>query len=296
MKIGFIGLGRMGHGMVLRLIKHKHDVVAYNRTPDKIKDIAKKGAIPAYSIEELVGKLPDKKIIWLMLPAGVVTDDMIKKLLSLLKKGDILIDGANDFYENAERHSKICMEKGIYFFDCGVSGGIHGLENGYTMMVGGPKSQFQYIEPFCKSLSAQNAYGYFGESGSGHFVKSVHNMIEYTYLEGLAEGIEILSRFKHPIKLDKATSVWQPASVIKSWLLDLTTKALQRKDFDKLGTEIGSVTIEELKKTKESVNGYAPGFDAAVNVREDKSDNFSLGKRTIAAVRREFGGHGVVKK
>jgi 6-phosphogluconate dehydrogenase len=295
MKLGFIGLGRMGYGMVLRLLKHKQEVVVYNRSQEKVKEIEKKGAIPSSSVEELVKKLSEKKIIWLMLPAGKVTDDMIKSLLPLLKKGDIIIDGANDFYGNAEKHSEMCMKKGVSFFDCGVSGGVHGLEKGYTLMIGGPKSEFKYIEPFCKALAPEKGYGYFGEAGSGHFVKSVHNIIEYVYLQGLAEGVELLSKFKHPIQLDKATSVWQPASVINSWLLDLTTKALQRKDFDSLSSEIGSVTIGELKKTKESINGYTPAFDAAVKIREDKSDKFKLGKKTIAAVRNEFGGHEVGK-
>src|SRR3989338_8867971 len=203
MKLGFIGLGRMGFHMVERLLKHKIEVVAYNRSPEKVKEIAKKVAIPAFSIEELLSKLSGngKKIVWIMLPAGEATDEMIKKLLPLLSKGDIIVDGANDFYENAEKHDKWCKKHEIYFFDCGVSGGIWGLKNGYTLMVGGSKEHFKAIEPFCKALAAKDAYGYFGEVGSGHFVKSVHNIIEYVYLQGLAEGVELLNKFKHPIKL-----------------------------------------------------------------------------------------------
>lgn len=295
MKIGFIGLGRMGYGMVERLLKNNKKVVAYNRSKEKVDKIAKKGAIPAYNLNQLVKNLSGKKIIWLMLPAGQVTDDMIKKLIPLLNKGDIIIDGANDFYQNAEKHEKLCSKKGITFFDCGVSGGIHGLKNGYTLMIGGPRSEFKYIKQYCKVLAPKGGYGYFGKTGCGHYVKNVHNIIEYVYLQGLAEGIELLSLFKHPIDIKKATSVWQPASVINSWLLDLTNKAVNRKDFDKIGREIGSVTIEELKKTKESVKGYSPAFDVAVSIREDKSNKFSLGKRTIAAIRREFGGHEVKK-
>ena len=296
MKLGFIGLGRMGYGMVERLLKHKVNVVAYNRSPEKTKKIAKKGAIPAYRVEELVEKLGKKKIVWVMLPAGKPTDDMIKKLLPLLDKGDIIIDGANDFYKNAEKHDKWCRKYGVYFFDCGVSGGIWGLKNGFTLMVGGPKSQFKYIELFCKALAPSKGYGYFGPVGSGHFVKSVHNIVEYVYLQGLAEGVELLNKKKPKIKIDLVTEVWQPASVVRSWLLDLTTEALRRKDFKKIGTAIGSVTINELQATKKSVKGYAPAFDVAVRIRKDKSKKFSLGKRTIAAVRNEFGGHKVVKK
>lgn len=296
MKLGFIGLGRMGFHMVKRLLKHNIEVVAYNRSPEKVKEIAKKGAIPTFSIDELVSKLKSRKIIWLMLPAGGATDQMIKKLLPLLNKRDIIVDGANDFYENAERHNEWCKKHGIYFFDCGVSGGIWGLKNGYTLMVGGPKEQFKVIEPFCKALAAKDAYGYFGPVGSGHFVKSVHNIIEYIYLQGLAEGIEMLSKFKHQIDIKKAASVWKNASVINSWLLDLANIALKRPDFNELSQKIGSVTIEELKRTKNAVSAYAPAFDVAAKIREDKSNRFVLGKKTIAAIRREFGGHAVEKK
>lgn len=294
--IGFIGLGRMGFGMAERLLKHKFKVVAYNRSPNKTKKITKKGAIPAYTLEELINKLPKRKIVWLMLPAGKPTDITIKQLLKLLKRGDIIIDGANDFYKNAEKHNKWCKKYGIHFFDCGVSGGIWGLKNGYTLMIGGSKQQFRYIEPFCKALAPKKGYGYFGPVGSGHFVKSVHNIVEYVYLQGLGEGVELLSKFKHPIKIEKATEVWQPASVVRSWLLELTTKALRRSDFKRIGAEIGSVTIDELVRTKKAVKGYAPAFDAATRIRKDKSKKFSLGKRTIAAVRNEFGGHTVRKK
>jgi len=296
MKLGFIGLGRMGFHMVERLLKHKIKVVAYNRSPEKVTKIAGKGAISAYSVEELIEKLPGKKIVWLMLPAGKATDQMMKKILRLLNKGDIIIDGANDFYKNAERHDKWCRKYGIYFFDCGVSGGIWGLKNGYTLMIGGPKTQFKYIEPICRALSAKGGYGYFGNAGAGHFIKSVHNIVEYVYLQGLAEGVELLSKFKQPIDIVKATSVWRPASVVNSWLLDLTNIALKRPDFKNISPKIESVTIEELKKTAKSVKGYAPAFEIATKIRKDKSKKFILGKRVIAATRREFGGHAVKKK
>jgi len=296
MKLGFIGLGRMGFHMVERLLKHKLKVVAYNRNPEKVTKIARKGAIAAYSVEELVKKLPGKKIVWLMLPAGKATDHIMKKVLPLLNKGDIIVDGANDFYKNAEKHDKWCKKKGIYFFDCGVSGGIWGLKNGYTIMVGGPKNQFKYVEPFVKALSAKGGYGYFGTAGAGHFVKSVHNIIEYIYLQGIAEGIELLNRFKQPIDIVKATSVWRPASVVNSWLLDLANTALKRPDFKDISPVNMSVTINELKQTVKSIKSYAPAFEIATKIRTDKSKKFILGKRVIAATRREFGGHAVKKK
>jgi 6-phosphogluconate dehydrogenase len=296
MKIGFIGLGRMGAGMVERMLGHGIEVVAYNRTAAKADLIAKKGAVPAYSLGELVSKLPSRKIVWVMLPAGKPTDDMIGNVLGLLKPGDIIIDGANDFYGNAERYSRLCSSRKVRFFDAGVSGGIWGLRNGFTIMVGGPKGDFKAIEPLCRALAPKGGYAYFGPAGSGHFVKSVHNIVEYVYLQGLAEGVELLSGFKHPIDIAKATAVWEPASVVRSWLLELTTRALKRKDFPRIGTSIGSVTIDELRSTKRAVKGYAPAFDVAVAIRTDRSKRFSLGKRTIAAVRNEFGGHAVELK
>jgi len=298
MKIGFIGLGRMGFGMVERLLQNNNKVVVWNRSPDKTKEIAKKGAIPSYDLDEFISKLDKQKIIWLMLPAGKTTNDMINLLLKKLKRGDILIDGANDFYKNAEKHDKMCRAKGIHFFDIGVSGGTHGLKNGYTLMIGGEKKVFGKIKPFCKSLAPKNGYGYFGKAGSGHFVKSVHNIIEYVYLQGIAEGVELLDKKK--IDLKKAFGVWKSASVVKSWLVDLTEMALKRPDFNKISPNISSVTIKELNDTKKSIKGFTPAFDVATKIRKDSSNQkdkeFLLGKKTIAAIRREFGSHAVTKK
>ena len=294
-QIGFIGLGKMGSKMVQRLLTHGHRVVVYNRTQDKVRQMATYGAFPASSVAELIEKLPKRKIVWLMLPAGRVTEIYLRQLQGLLQPGDIIIDGANDFYGNAERHAAWLHKSGIAFFDCGVSGGIWGLRNGFTLMLGGPKKSFPAIEPFCKSLAPKGGYALFGEAGAGHFVKSVHNMVEYVYLQGLAEGMETLRRFKQPIDLEQATAVWQPASVIRSWLLELTDTALRRPDFKKISSKIDSVTIEELRKTAKAVKTFAPAFDIACAVRRSSSQRFVFGKRVIAAVRREFGGHSVRK-
>ena len=294
MKIGFIGLGRMGSGMVERLLKNKIKVVAFNRSPDKVREIIRKGAEGAFSLSELTNKLGERKIIWMMLPAGSPTDEMIKAILPLLSKEDIIINGANDFYENSKKYEKWCGRFDVHFFDCGVSNGIEGLQNGYTLMFGGPKSEFKSIEIFCRALAPKNGYGYFGEAGSGHYVKSVHNIIEYVYLQGIAEGIELLD--KGGIDIKKAISVFRPSSVISSWLLDRADTAINRPDFSKIDTKIGSVTIDELKKTLKAAKGYAPAFRAAVKVRESKGNKFKLGKKVIAATRREFGGHPVSKK
>ncbi len=294
MKVGIIGLGRMGFGMAERLHQNNMEVVGYNRSPEKTDKLKEKGIEVAYDLDELLGKLtPEKKIVWIMLPTGDPTENMIKTLLEKLSPGDIIVNGANSFYKDAERQKEWCKEKGVHLFDCGVSGGIWGLQNGYTLMVGGNKEEFAHIEPFCRALAPEKGYGLFGEVGKGFYVKSVHNIVEYVYLQGLAEGVELLN--KRGIDMAKATEVWGPASVVKSWLLDLTTKALNRNDFDEIAPKIGSVTIKELKDTKEAVEGYAPAFDVATQIREDDTDKFTLGKRTIAAVRNEFGGHAVEK-
>ena len=294
--IGFIGLGRMGLSMARRLLDHKIKVVVYNRTQSKVRALARYGAEGAVSLEELIEKLPKRKIVWLMLPAGIVTQAAIDKLFRLLNKGDIIIDGSNDFFEVAKKRARAGRARGIHFFDIGVSGGVWGYNKGYTLMVGGPKQQFKIIKPLCQALSPQGGYGYFGESGAGHFVKSVHNIIEYVYLEGLAEGAELLKNFRPGIDVKQVFEVWAPASVIRSWLVDLVAKSLSRKDFEKIGRHITSVTTEELVKTKKRLKAFLPAFDAAVQVRRSKNQKFKFGKRLIAALRREFGGHEVKEK
>jgi len=296
MQIAIIGLGRMGFHMAERLLKDKHAVIAYNRSVEKTRALKRKhkNVVVVFSLEELIATFDrQKRIIWLMLPAGQATDDMIDALLPLLQKGDIIVNGANAFYKQAQAQSKRCSNYGVHLFDAGVSGGIWGLKRGYALMIGGPKNQFKYLEPFCKTLAPKNGYGYFGEVGAGHFVKSVHNIIEYVYLQGLAEGMELLNNFEQKIDLVKAAQTWQPASIVSSALLDWMVTGLQRKDFKAISTEISSVTIEELQETVKAVQSFAPAFATAVATRKDKSKNFSLGKRVIAATRREFGGHAV---
>lgn len=296
-----IGLGRMGYNMSLRLARSKKHVVVWNRSYDKTKALSRNKYIDgAATLVELVDKLgKGKKIIWLMLPAGAVTDNMIKELLPLLRRGDILINGANSFYKNAQRQATWCKKKGIHLFDAGVSGGVHGLTRGYALMIGGPKSQFKYIEPFVEILAPKKGYGYFGPVGSGHFVKSVHNIVEYVFMEGLAEGAELMGDFEHKIDVHKAFQSWQPASIVTSSLLDWAVDAMERPDFKTLEPNIMSVTLEELTDTVQAVKGtgYAKAFNESRGVRCCSPKNqFVDGKRLIAGIRREFGGHAVSKK
>ncbi len=297
MKLGMIGLGRMGLHMSQRLHEHGLTVVGYNRSPEKVEQLIELGAEGAFSIEELLAKLDDRKILWLMLPAGAVTDTMIQQLLPLLSAGDIIINGANAFFKEAQQQSQWCEARGVHLFDAGVSGGVHGLTRGYALMIGGPQEQFGVIEDAVKALAPAGGYGYFGEVGAGHFVKSVHNIIEYVFLQGLAEGFDLLSRYPGGIDLLAAAKTWQPASIVSSALLDWAVDALEQDDFDELSPRIGSVTLEELTKTVQAVDATdaAQAFMHARDVRLSPDDQFVLGKKIIAGIRREFGGHGVTK-
>ena len=197
MKIGFVGLGRMGSAMVQNLSEHKHSVVVYNRSKGPAKKLSNgKNIFASDSLEDMVSKLPsnERKIIWLMVTAGKVVDKIMFSLIPLLNKGDIIIDGGNSFYKDSIRRNKTLKKKGIYFFDCGTSGGIEGARHGACMMIGGEKKIFRTIEPLFKSMCVENGSGYMGKSGGGHFVKMVHNGIEYADMQLIAESYDLMRK------------------------------------------------------------------------------------------------------
>ena len=297
MNIGFIGLGRMGYSMVERLLKHKFKVVAHNRSPDKVRSIARKGAIPAYTEQELLDKLGKKKIVWLMLPAGKVTDDTIKRLLPKLKKGDIIIDGANDFYKNAEKHDKWCKKYGVKFFDCGVSGGVWGLKKGYTLMIGGPKKEFKVIEPFCKALSPKKGYALFGPVGSGHFVKGIHNGIEYGMMGALNEGFEAIEKSKKKFDLNKEeiAKIYANGSIIDGKLTKWLWESFQKpKYLDNISSEVPKgETEEEMKKFEKQFRMPILHQARLMRMHTRKGSFHSM---IISALRNKFGGHKFKKK
>jgi len=225
MKIGFIGLGKMGYNMVQRLLADKHQVVVWNIDVEPIKALEEKGAIASSSIEELTNKLPERKVVWLMVPAGKPVDENLDKLLELLKPDDIIIDGGNSNYKETQLRAARAAEKGIFFLDCGTSGGVWGLKNGYCLMYGGHKEAADYTEPVFKTLAPENGYVYCGESGSGHFVKMIHNGIEYGMMQAYAEGFEIIEKSPFGINIPAVADAWQYGSVVRSWLLDLAVNA-----------------------------------------------------------------------
>ncbi len=299
MQIAMIGLGRMGMNMVRRLLKGNHQVIAYNRTPNKTDEIVKEGAIGAYSLPELVGKLSPPRVVWLMLPAGPAIDDHLAQLNELLSEGDMVIDGGNTYYKDDIRRAEMLAEKDIQFLDAGVSGGIWGLEVGYCMMVGGAKENYEHLEPIFETLAPEDGYLYCGATGAGHFVKMVHNGIEYGMMQAYGEGFDILeaSPYAESLNYAEVAHLWNQGSVIRSWLLELAEAAFKkdRKLSDIRGyvedSGEGRWTVQQAVETGVS----APVISLSLFRRFRSREDDSYADKVIAALRREFGGHAVVE-
>ena len=229
MELAMIGLGKMGLNMATRLARGGHRVVGHARTAESVEAAVKLGAEGAQSLKEAVGKLSAARIIWLMIPAGKITDATIEELSSLLSKGDIVIDGGNSNYKDSVRHAAMLEPNGIDFIDCGTSGGIWGLAEGYSLMIGGQPEVVEKMRPIFETLAPapDKGWGYVGPHGAGHFVKMVHNGIEYGMMQAFAEGFSIM-KAKEELSLDLAqiSHIWQHGSVVRSWLLDLAARAL----------------------------------------------------------------------
>ncbi len=294
-----IGLGRMGMNMVRRLLKGNHQVIAYNRTPNKTDEVVKQGAIGAYSLSELVEKLSPPRVVWLMLPAGPIIDDHLGQLKDLLSDGDIVIDGGNTYYKDDIRRAEILAEKGIQFVDAGVSGGIWGLEVGYCTMVGGTKENYEYLEPIFKTLAPEDGCLYCGATGAGHFVKMVHNGIEYGMMEAYGEGFNILeaSPYAESLNYAEVSHLWNQGSVIRSWLLELAEAAFKKdpelshiRGYVEDSGE-GRWTVQQAVETGVS----APVISLSLFKRFSSRQEDEYSNRVVAALRREFGGHAVVE-
>lgn len=295
MKIGFIGLGKMGGNMVERLLKDSHQIVGYNLTPKEVEDAVSKGAEGAKSVEELVSKLPEQKIVWLMVPSGKPVDENIDELAKYLKEGDIIIDGGNSKWKDSQERSRKLKENGISFIDCGTSGGVWGLKNGYCLMYGGDKKACDTVEPVFKTLAPENGYLYCGESGAGHFVKMVHNGIEYGMMQAYAEGFEIIEKSPFNVRLHDVSKVWESGSVVRSWLLELATLALEKDD--KL-THIKDY-VQDSGEGRWTVEA-AMEFDVPAHVittslfnRFASRQEESFAMKLISALRNQFGGHAI---
>ncbi len=293
-----IGLGRMGMNMAKRLLQGGHEVIAYNRTPKKTDDLVKEGAIGAYSLSEVVEKLSMPRVLWIMLPAGSAVDEHIDQLKDLLSPNDILIDGDNTYYKDDIRRSHLLAEKDVRFVDAGVSGGIWGLEVGYCLMVGGAKETYDHLEPIFKTLAPEEGYLYCGAVGAGHFVKMVHNGIEYGMMQAYGEGFEILEASPYGESLNYAdvAHLWNQGSVVRSWLLELAESAFAKNQ--KLSDIRGYVedsgegrwTVQQA--IENGVSAPAITLSLMRRFRSQVQDPFS--DKVVAALRREFGGHAVV--
>jgi 6-phosphogluconate dehydrogenase len=300
MQLAMIGMGRMGMNMTRRLLLGGHEVVAFNRTPEKVEQIAAEGAVGAYSLEETVEKLASPRVIWLMLPAGRATEDNIGALAGILSPGDIIIDGGNTYYKDDIRRSQDLAEKKINYMDAGVSGGIWGLDIGYCLMAGGEKPIFETVTPVLKTLAPKEGYLYCGPAGAGHFVKMIHNGIEYGMMQAYAEGFDILDASPYGKALDYAavSHLWNQGSVIRSWLLELAEKAFLAdgklsgiRGFVEDSGE-GRWTVQQAVESGVS----APVTALSLFRRFESRKENSFSARVLSALRREFGGHEVKRK
>jgi len=297
MELGFIGLGRMGMNMVIRLQRDRHRVVTYDRTPDIVKQSVQEGAFGATSLKDLVSQLTPPRAVWLMVPAGGPTESTIRDLSDLLQADDVIIDGGNSYYKDDARRAAELKPKRIHYVDAGTSGGIWGLKVGYCLMIGGDEAIFKRLEPTFKTLAPENGYAYMGTAGAGHYVKMIHNGIEYGMMQAYAEGFELLSKSSFNLNLPRIADLWMQGSVVRSWLLELAASAL--KDDPKLERIKGYV--------EDSGEGRWTVFDAIekdvpalvltsslyTRFRSRQEESFS--EKMLAALRNAFGGHAVRK-
>jgi 6-phosphogluconate dehydrogenase len=299
MRIGFVGLGKMGGNMVERLLKGDHGIVAFDPIKEAQEEAQNKGAVSASSLQELVDKLDTPRAIWIMVPSGTPTEETINALSSLLSEGDVLIDGGNSFYRDSMRRAQWLKAKGIALLDAGTSGGIWGLKVGYCLMIGGEASVFRQLEPVFKTLAPEDGYAYVGASGAGHFVKMVHNGIEYALLQGYAEGFEILNvKADFNLDLRQIAHLWNQGSVIRSWLLKLAEDAFAKDP--NLGSIRGYVqdSGEGRWTVAEAIENDVPAPLITLSLLERLSSRQeeSFSAKVVAALRDEFGGHGVKKR
>ena len=295
MRIGFIGLGRMGANMVRRLLRDSHDIVAYNRTAEKTKEIAAEGAEGAFSIEELVSKLDKPRAVWIMVPAGDATEAQIEELLEHLEPGDTIIDGGNtNFHDDVRRHP-VLKARGIDYVDAGVSGGIWGLANGFCLMVGGEPEPVKRLEPVFLSLAPADGYLHVGGPGAGHYVKMVHNGIEYGLMQAYAEGFEIMHASDYELDLGGISKLWNHGSVVRSWLLELAERAFAGdQDLKHLKGWVAD-SGEGRWTVQEAIDHDvpAPVITLSLLTRFRSRQDDSYGAKVLAALRNEFGGHAV---
>jgi 6-phosphogluconate dehydrogenase len=298
MRLAMIGLGRMGGNMSERLVKGGHEVVVFDRKPPTVQQYVSLGAIGSTSLSDAMVKLSGPRIAWIMVPAGKPVDETIAKILPGMSKGDVIIDGGNSNFHDSMKRAAELQTKGIHFVDSGTSGGIWGLANGYCLMIGASPEAFKLCEPIFKTLAPADGYAHMGPPGAGHYVKMIHNGIEYGMLQAYAEGYEILHASKEfKLDLHKIAAVWNHGSVVRSWLNELAESAFE-KDID-LSDLRGYVedSGEGRWTVQEAIDLNVPApvitLSLLTRLRSRQADSFSA--KVIAALRNEFGGHAVKK-
>jgi 6-phosphogluconate dehydrogenase len=295
MHLGFVGLGKMGLNMVTRLARGNHHVVAYDRNPDAVSRARSAGAVGVASLESLVSTLETPRAVWVMVPAGAPTESTIAALAELLAPDDVIIDGGNTNYQDDVRRAATLAEKGIQYVDVGTSGGIWGLQEGYCLMVGGDPDVCARLRPIFRILAPADGYRRVGGHGAGHYVKMIHNGIEYGLMQAYAEGFQLMQASDYQIDLAKVASLWMHGSVVRSWLLELAARALAE---DNQLSEIsgyvedsgeGRWTLDEAVRR----NVPVPVLTAALFTRFRSRENNPFAERLLAALRQQFGGHAV---
>ncbi len=297
MKIGLIGLGKMGANMARRLMLHNHEVVVFDMSEEIVQQLGAEGAIPSSSLEDMVSKLPERKVVWVMVPSGKPVEMTVESLKGLLGSNDIIIEGGNSFWRDSIRRAEFVSGKGIHFIDCGVSGGVWGLENGYSLMYGGEKEAADYVEPIIQALAPEKGYHHCGDVGSGHMVKMVHNGIEYGMMQAYAEGFEIMEKSPFSLDLEAIAKMWMHGSVVRSWLLELAGNALGEDP--KLGDIRGYVNDSgEGRWTVQTAIDFdvpAHVITSSLFTRFESRQEESFAMKMLAALRNQFGGHAVKK-
>ena len=298
MELGMIGLGRMGGNMLQRLIRGGHRVVAYGRSPDRVREAVEHGAERASSLEDLAAKLAPSRVVWSMVPSGEPTESTVNELADVLSPGDAVIEGGNSNYKDSVRRAAALKERGIDFLDSGTSGGIWGLKEGYSLMVGGDPDVFKRLEPIFQTLAPapDRGYGRVGPPGAGHFVKMVHNGIEYGMMQAFAEGFELMeAKGEFCLDLAQIAEVWRYGSVVRSWLLDLTAAAMEEDpSLSSIAAYVedsgeGRWTVQESIELGVPVPVIALSLQARFRSRQDQP----FGAKMLAAMRSQFGGHAI---
>ncbi len=298
MQVAMVGLGKMGMNMAKRLLREGHEVIAFNRTKKRIDEFVEAGGVGAYSLKSVVEKMSSPRVIWFMLPAGKIVDDHIRSIVPFLSGGDIIVDGGNtDFHDDIQR-ALLLGEKKVQYLDVGVSGGIWGLEKGYCLMVGGEKNTYEHVEPLLKALAAVNGYLYCGDVGSGHFVKMVHNGIEYGMLQAIGEGFQILesSSYSQQLDFEAVARLWNHGSVVRCWLLELAESIFKEdnrlSDIQGYVDDSGEARWVVRQALETGVSAPVITLSLMQRFRSREADSFS--DKIVAALRRAFGGHGIV--